>query len=201
MKQNRIEEILRAIADNKAAYARNIDALRKDNHYSDAGRADLADIEWKKAKQKHESLKDELEQVKADERTRLESKAFNAPRGREDAYHAAIARASAVTDRAQREQMLQLALKTNDTVTLRALAAVSHSNDEPGWTTVTTAAEHDRDIAALVEFEHELGVLRDVNRKFASSYELGTPSKPNLYVERKITQAPVQRDAAGRRID
>ena len=198
MRSNRIEEVLKAIADNKTRYAKAIDALRRNRDYSDAGRDNLADQEWKRAKQKHESLKDELEEALASERARLERQAFNAPRGNETAYRDAISRASSFTDTSSREKAIQLAIKTSDTVMLRALAAVSHSQNEPGWNTVRRAAEFDRDISALVDFEKEHGVLRDKAQMAFAPYR-SAPSKPNFPAERRNEPERIERNPDGTR--
>lgn len=199
MRQNRIEEVLKAIADNKARYAKVIDALRRNRDYSDAGRNNLGDQEWKRATQKHESLKDELEEALTNERARLERQAFNAPRGNETAYRDAIAKASSFTETSAREKAIQLAIKTSDTVMLRALAAVSHSHSEPGWSTVRRAAEFDKDVSALVDFEKEYGVLRDKSQMAFAAYR-SAPSKPNFPAERRNEPERIERNPDGTRV-
>jgi len=121
-----------------------------------------------------------LEEVKANERARLERAAFNAPRGQEESYRNAISKANSINDRGERQKLFALAEKTNDTLMLRAMAAVGHGVDahEHHWNTVIAASKHDRDLLNLVEFEAEHGALRTPQQKMALSFELSAPSKP-----------------------
>lgn len=179
MKQKTIEGLLEAIADNRLTYIEKLDTLWKNRSYSDEGRNKLAEQEWKAATQKHESLREELEDLITDERSRLEGEAFTSPRGSESAYRDVISKISSFTENASWEQAMQLAIKTSDTLTLRAMAAVSHSRDEPGWNTIKWLSKFDRDISNLVDFEKEHGVLREKAQKMFASYR-HAPSKPNF---------------------
>jgi hypothetical protein len=180
MKTNRLDEILNALEANRQSFARRVEELRRDTHYSEYGRADLIASAWDEARLKHETLKDELNEYIDSERARLERFAFNAPKGEEQNYRDAIARASAITDPNERMKAIGLAVKTNDTVALRALAAVSHGlkEGEHSWSTVIEASKHDRDIAQLVAFESEHGALRSPEQKFTGRMALRAPQKP-----------------------
>jgi len=181
MKQNRIEEIKEALKTARSRYERRLAEIRQDNHYSDNGKADLIANAYDEYTRQRETLKSELEEVKANERDRLERAAFNAPRGQEESYRNAISKVSSITDRAERGKLFALAEKTGDTLMLRALAAVGHGvdADEHHWNTVIAASKHDRDLQNLVEFESEHGTLRTPQQKMALSFELSAPSKPS----------------------
>jgi hypothetical protein len=191
MRTNRLDEILNALETNRQSFARRVEELRRDNHYSEYGRADLIAGAWDEAKLKHESLKDELNEHLEDERAHLERSAFAPPKGQEQNYRDAIAKASAVLDRSEREKMFELAVKTNDTVQLRAIAAVSHLDGS--WTTIQQAAKFDKDISALVDFERNNGVLRTSEDKLTANVMLRTPTKPAEYSQANVATA---RDAS-----
>jgi len=178
---NRIEEIKEALKTARSRYERRLAEIRQDTHYSDYGKADLIATEDDSYRRKRESLLDELNEVKANERARLERAAFNAPRGQEESYRNAISKANSITDRSERQKLFALAEKTGDTLMLRAMAAVGHGvdADEHHWQTVIAASKHDRDLHNLVEFESEHGTLRTAQQKMALSFELSAPSKPS----------------------
>jgi hypothetical protein len=83
---------------------------------------------------------------------------------------------------------LGLALKTGDTVMLRAIAAISHGlkEGEESWHTVVEASKHDRDIAKLVEFEREHGALRTPGMILGKSMAYNSPEQPREAQETQI---------------
>lgn len=195
MKQNRMEEIKSALQTARNRYNARLAEIRSDSHFSDYGKADLIANAYDEYTRQRETLKSELEEVKANERARLERLAFNAPMGKQTEYRDAIARASALTERGDRERAFEMALKTGDTLMLRAMAAVGHGldADEHHWQTVIKASEHDKDIRSLVEFEAEHGSLRSAGQKFHQSAELSAPMKP---AEASLANRTGARDAA-----
>lgn len=177
---NRFEEIDDAMNSNKARYQQRLAEIRTDNHYSQQGKSDLIATAYSEYQRVHESLKDERRQLVLSERAELEKFAFSAPRGQETSYRDAIARASSFKDSAERSKALGLALKTGDTIMVRAIAAISHGlkEGEESWHTVVEASKHDRDIAKLIDFEREHGSLRTPGMILGKSLAYNAPEQP-----------------------
>jgi hypothetical protein len=171
-----LESIFNDIQTNMRQYNARVSQLRSDKLYTDVARADLLATAYETARDKHERLKRELREYLDGERVRLERAAFNAPRGEEQNYRDAISKASAITDKAERQRMFDLALKSGDQTLLQAMAAVSHADGN--WNTVISAAHHDSAIADLVNFEKENGALRTAEDKFRANLMLSAPSRP-----------------------
>ena len=180
MKQNaRIEEINKSLVTARGRYNAAVKEINANENLSGHGKENLIKEEQKKFNLQRDTLRAELREATDNERGRLERAAFAAPKGQEDSYRNTLARLSAITDRSQREKALQLAVKTGDTVSLRALAAISHSGNEgKGWQTIASVAEHDRDVSALVEFEKTYGELRSGEEKLWQNVESFAHGRP-----------------------